>query len=57
MIMSYRKYLLDQIKNIELQIENNKERVDELRAELQKLKLKEFEEAEREENNQQLLKG
>lgn len=55
--MSYRKYLLDQIKNIELQIENNKERVDELRAELQKLKLKEFEEAEREENNQQLLKG
>ncbi len=57
MIMSYRKYLLDQIKNIELQIENNKEKVDELRAELQKLKLKEFEEAEREENNQQLLKG
>lgn len=57
MIMSYRKYLLDQIKNIELQIENSKEKVDELRAELQKLKLKEFEEAEREENNQQLLKG
>ena len=55
--MSYRKYLLDQIRQIELQIENSKEKAEELKSELQKLRLKEFEESEREENNQQLLKG
>lgn len=54
---SYTELLKKQIKDLENQIENSFEKREELRFELNKLKLAEFEEDMREETSQQLLKG
>lgn len=54
---SYTELLKKQIKDLENQIENSFEKREELRFELNKLKLAEFEEDMREETAQQLLKG
>lgn len=55
--MSYKNYLKQKIKELELQIANNQGNVEKLREELKALELKEFEEDLREENQQILLKG
>jgi len=54
---SYKDLLKQQIKDLENQIENSFEKREELKFELNKLKLAEFEEDMREETTQQLLKG
>jgi len=54
---SYKELLKKQIKDLENQIENSFEKREELRFELNKLKLAEFEEDMGEETTQQLLKG
>ena len=54
---SYNDLLKQQIKDLENQIENSFEKREELKFELNKLKLAEFEEDMREETTQQLLKG
>lgn len=54
--MSYKKYLQQQIKELELQIANSQGDVEKLREDLKKLELKEFEEDLRE-DSQILLKG
>lgn len=55
--MSYKVYLRQRIKELELMIANNEGQVEELKKELHKLELNEFEEDLREENKQVLLKG
>ncbi len=57
--MSYIKLLQQQIKELEIHIEQSSEKRENLEAELNKLKIAEFEEELREENNNspQLLKG
>jgi len=59
MNMSYIKLLQQQIKELEIHIEQSSEKRENLEAELNKLKIAEFEEELREENNNspQLLKG
>ena len=54
---SYKDLLKQQIKDLENQIENSFDKREELKFELNKLKLAEFEEDMREETTQQLLKG
>lgn len=59
MNMSYIKLLQQQIKELEIHIEQSSEKRENLEAELNKLKIAKFEEELREENNNspQLLKG
>jgi len=54
---SYRKLLKQQIKELEIHIEQSFEKKEELQNQLTKLKMAEFEEDMREESPQQLLKG
>ena len=55
--MSYKEFLVQRIKELELQIANNQGNVEALKKELNSLAIKEFEEDLREENQQILLKG
>ena len=54
---SYKKLLRQQIKELEIHIEQSTEKKEDLQRELNKLKIAEFEEDMREESSQQLLKG
>jgi hypothetical protein len=54
---SYKKLLKQQIKELEIHIEQSTEKKEDLQRELNKLKIAEFEEDMREESSQQLLKG
>ena len=54
---SYKKLLRQQIKELEIHIEQSTEKKEDLQRELNKLKISEFEEDMREESSQQLLKG
>ena len=54
---SYKKLLKQQIKELEIHIEQSTEKKEDLQRELTKLKMAEFEEDMREESSQQLLKG
>lgn len=54
---SYRKLLKQQIKELEIHIEQSFEKKEELQNQLTRLKMAEFEEDMREESPQQLLKG
>jgi hypothetical protein len=54
---SYKKLLKQQIKELEIHIEQSTEKKEDLQRELTKLKIAEFEEDMREESSQQLLKG
>ena len=54
---SYKKLLKQQIKELEIHIEQSTEKKEDLKRELNKLKIAEFEEDMREESSQQLLKG
>ena len=54
---SYKKLLKQQIKELEIHIEQSTEKKEDLQRELNKLKMAEFEEDMREESSQQLLKG
>lgn len=49
--------LKQQIKELEIHIEQSFEKKEELQAELNKLRIAEFEEDMREDSSQQLLKG
>ena len=49
--------LKQQIKELEIHIEQSTEKKEDLQRELNKLKIAEFEEDMREESSQQLLKG
>jgi hypothetical protein len=54
---SYKRMLKQQIKELEIHIEQSIEKKEDLQKELNKLKIAEFEEDMREESSQQLLKG
>jgi hypothetical protein len=54
---SYKKLLKQQIKELEIHIEQSTEKKEDLQRELTKLKIAEFEEDMREDSSQQLLKG
>lgn len=54
---SYKRLLKQQIKELEIHIEQSTEKKEELQKELNKLRIAEFEEDMREESTQQLLKG
>ena len=54
---SYKRMLKQQIKELEIHIEQSTEKKEDLQRELNKLKIAEFEEDMREESSQQLLKG
>ena len=54
---SYKKLLKQQIKELEIHIEQSTEKKEDLQRELNKLKIAEFEEDMREESSQHLLKG
>ena len=54
---SYKRMLKQQIKELEIHIEQSFEKKEELQAELNKLRIAEFEEDMREDSSQQLLKG
>ena len=54
---SYKRLLKQQIKELEIHIEQSTEKKEDLQKELTKLKMAEFEEDMREESSQQLLKG
>lgn len=54
---SYKRLLKQQIKELEIHIEQSTEKKEDLQRELSKLKMAEFEEDMREESSQQLLKG
>ena len=54
---SYKKLLKQQIRELEINIEQSTEKKEDLQRELSKLKIAEFEEDMREESSQQLLKG
>jgi hypothetical protein len=54
---SYKKLLKQQIKELEIHIEQSTEKKEDLQRELTKLKMAEFEEDMKEESSQQLLKG
>jgi hypothetical protein len=54
---SYKKLLKQQIKELQIHIEQSTEKKEDLQRELTKLKMAEFEEDMREESSQQLLKG
>jgi len=54
---SYKRLLKQQIKELEIHIEQSTEKKEDLQRELTKLKMAEFEEDMREESSQQLLKG
>jgi cell division protein FtsL len=54
---SYKRMLKQQIKELEIHIEQSTEKKEDLQKELNKLKIAEFEEDMREESSQQLLKG
>ena len=53
----YKKFLKQQIKELEIHIEQSLDRKEELHKELNQLKFAEFEEDMRNESTQQLLKG
>lgn len=55
--MQYREILQKQIRELELKIANDSSEKEELQKQLMKLKLAEFEEDIKEEDNRQLLKG
>lgn len=54
---SYKRLLKQQIKELEIHIEQSTEKKEDLQRELSKLRIAEFEEDMREESSQQLLKG
>ena len=54
---SYKRMLKQQIKELEIHIEQSTEKKEDLQRELTKLKIAEFEEDMREDSSQQLLKG
>ena len=54
---SYKRLLKQQIRELEINIEQSTEKKEDLQRELSKLKIAEFEEDMREESSQQLLKG
>ena len=54
---SYKRLLKQQIKELEIYINQSTEKKEDLQRELTKLKMAEFEEDMREESSQQLLKG
>ena len=54
---SYKRLLKQQIKELEIHIEQSTEKKEDLQRELTKLKIAEFEEDMREDSSQQLLKG
>ena len=54
---SYKRMLKQQIKELEIHIEQSTEKKEDLQRELTKLKMAEFEEDMREDSSQQLLKG
>jgi hypothetical protein len=54
---SYKRLLKQQIKELEIHIEQSTEKKEDLQIELNKLKIAEFEEDMRQESTQQLLKG
>jgi hypothetical protein len=54
---SYKKLLKQQIKELEIHIDQSTEKKEDLQRELTKLKMAEFEEDMKEESSQQLLKG
>ena len=54
---SYKRLLKQQIKELEIHINQSTEKKEDLQRELNKLKIAEFEEDMREESSQQLLKG
>lgn len=54
---SYKRLLKQQIKELEIHIEQSTEKKEDLQKELNKLRIAEFEEDMREESTQQLLKG
>jgi cell division protein FtsL len=54
---SYKRLLKQQIKELEIHIEQSTEKKEDLQRELNKLKIAEFEEDMREDSSQQLLKG
>lgn len=54
---SYKRLLKQQIKELEIHIEQSTEKKEDLQRELNKLRIAEFEEDMREESTQQLLKG
>ena len=54
---SYKRLLKQQIKELEIYINQSTEKKEDLQRELTKLKMAEFEEDMKEESSQQLLKG
>jgi hypothetical protein len=54
---SYKKLLKQQIKELEIHIEQSSEKKEDLQRTLMKLKMAEFEEDMRGDSSQQLLKG
>ena len=54
---SYKRLLKQQIKELEIHINQSTEKKEDLQRELTKLKMAEFEEDMKEESSQQLLKG
>ena len=54
---SYKRLLKQQIKELEIHINQSTEKREDLQRELTKLKMAEFEEDMKEESSQQLLKG
>ncbi len=54
---SYKRLLKQQIKELEIHIDQSTEKKEDLQRELTKLKMAEFEEDMKEESSQQLLKG
>lgn len=57
MANNYKEMLKLKIKELEIHIEQSFEKKEELQAELNKLRIAEFEEDMREDSSQQLLKG
>ncbi len=54
---SYKRLLKQQIKELEIHIDQSTEKKEDLQRELTKLKMAEIEEYMKEESSQQLLKG
>jgi hypothetical protein len=54
---SYKSLLKQQIKELEIHIDQSTEKKEDLQRKLTKLKMAEFEEDMKEESSQQLLKG
>lgn len=55
--MSYKDYLKQRIRELESRVANDKQELDEIQKELNKLRLAEFEEDLTNESTQQFLKG